>query len=149
MQPHLGACSEGLEGGDLNPGDDAEHASSLGSERREGRPAGAARPPISPTLMVRGVQGGARVAHLRWFHVLLYVPHFVFGQGDALDLGDDGALGARFAVLVALLHDEHVPVRTGRADSRDDPGTGLGRLPCRMSSTQAGTRLRHRLSRAR
>lgn len=54
-RPHLGAGSEGLGGCDLNPGNDAEHAASLGSERGDGRPGRAAQAPLAPS---RGARGG-------------------------------------------------------------------------------------------
>lgn len=53
-RPHLWAGSEGLGGCDLNPGDDAEHAASLGSERGDGRPRCATQAPLAPSGGARG-----------------------------------------------------------------------------------------------
>lgn len=55
--------------------------------------------------------------HLRGLYVFLNVPHFVLRYGDPLDFGDDGALRTRLAILVAFLHDEHVPAGQGGAGS--------------------------------
>lgn len=103
------------------------------------------KPPHSRSPGALGRVRG-RGAHLRGLHELLHVPHSVLRGGDALDLGDDGALGARLAVLVALLHEEHVPAGGRRAPrvpgSRPVPGppahAPARRPPARTRRSRAG-----------
>lgn len=62
--PHLGAGALGLGVGGLDPGDDAEHAAPLGSERGGGRPGGSCCPlgPLGWGARRGGGQGAARTS---------------------------------------------------------------------------------------